>query len=1058
LEQVERKERSIEGSAKGDVRMESQGSRAHSAGVAGELQQVPSRTCASRGRPLARWLLWAGLLCLGVAQATSYVYDANGRVVAVTQSTGVSAQYTYDALGNLVQIGTVSAGQLALFAFTPSHGTAGTTVTIDGQGFSSAAANNSVSFNGIAATVLSTSTTQLIVSAPNGATTAPISVSVGVQTATSATPFVIDDTGVPPTISQVTPTVATIGSTITVTGAHLGPVAGGTTVQMGRRDVAPTSVADAQLQYVVPMDGASGYVTVSTPFGTTTSATPIVVLPSSISASSVVSSGYAMANGAGVTLNIGGAGQIGAIVFDASQSPWISLQASHIATAASSISYTIYGPGNVVIQQGTISTSSPSIHLPRLMNRSTYLATFQPNSAGAQLTVNVETNATLTTNAALDVSTSVPGQSKRLVFKATEGQNLEFTLNGVSITGTTSSPVSMSMYDASGIKIVTANNCLNTWICRYPIWNTEGGEYTVIVVPPDASSTIGFNALLLPDTQGPILSANNPVTINLGIGQVERYTFAAEQGSNVALKLSNVNTGNVTWPVNVNVYGPSGSAITTSNYYVAFNALGTNGTKTINLSNLPASGTYTLVIYTSGVPGTAQLTFSTSPVNAIAVNGTNQTDSASLSGQNIYLSFTANQADNLELTINSVSIVGTSSGTVAVNVYNANGANISSANNCSNTWTCRYPLWNLAAGTYTVVISPPDVTSTISAAAMLEPDIQGGALSANTPISINLGMGQVERYTFAAAQGSNVALRLASVNTGNVNWPVNVNVYSPSTGTITTGNYYTTFNAPGTNGAKTINLSNLPTSGTYTLVIYTSGLPGTAQLTFSPSPTNPITDNGTNQTDSASLSGQNIYLSFTANQADNLELTINNVSIVGTSSGTVAVNVYDANGTNLSSANNCSNTWTCRYPLWNLVTGTYTIVISPPDITSTISAAAMLEPDIQGGALSANIPISINLGMGQVERYTFAAAQGSNVALQLSSVNTGNVNWPMNVNVYSPSTGTITAGDYYTTFNAPGTNGAKTINLSSLPASGTYTLVVYTSGVSGSAQLTLVPQ
>ncbi|KVN04825.1 hypothetical protein WT08_22200 [Burkholderia sp. MSMB1552] len=61
------------------------------------------------------------------AQSTRYVYDANGRVVAVTQSSGTTTQYGYDALGYVGSISApLSAGQLAIFAFTPTQGDAGT--------------------------------------------------------------------------------------------------------------------------------------------------------------------------------------------------------------------------------------------------------------------------------------------------------------------------------------------------------------------------------------------------------------------------------------------------------------------------------------------------------------------------------------------------------------------------------------------------------------------------------------------------------------------------------------------------------------------------------------------------------------------------------------------------------------------------------------------------------------------------------------------------------------------------------------------------------------------
>jgi len=98
---------------------------------------------------LAFWLLCSAVLGMGSAhaQSTSYVYDANGRVVAVTATNGTSVPYIYNALGHISQVGAPpSPGQLAIFAFAPTHGVAGTQVTMDGQGFSSVPASNTVSF------------------------------------------------------------------------------------------------------------------------------------------------------------------------------------------------------------------------------------------------------------------------------------------------------------------------------------------------------------------------------------------------------------------------------------------------------------------------------------------------------------------------------------------------------------------------------------------------------------------------------------------------------------------------------------------------------------------------------------------------------------------------------------------------------------------------------------------------------------------------------------------------------------------------------------------------
>jgi hypothetical protein len=60
----------------------------------------------------------------------------------------------------------------------PSSGTVGTEVTITGTNFSSTASENNVTFNGVAATVSSASTTQLVVVVPATATTGNVSISV----------------------------------------------------------------------------------------------------------------------------------------------------------------------------------------------------------------------------------------------------------------------------------------------------------------------------------------------------------------------------------------------------------------------------------------------------------------------------------------------------------------------------------------------------------------------------------------------------------------------------------------------------------------------------------------------------------------------------------------------------------------------------------------------------------------------------------------------------------------------------------------------------------------
>jgi YD repeat-containing protein len=62
------------------------------------------------------------------AQAQQSYYDAGGRLTAVVDATNGSAQYSYDATGNITSIVRNPASALVVLQFTPSKGPVGTVV------------------------------------------------------------------------------------------------------------------------------------------------------------------------------------------------------------------------------------------------------------------------------------------------------------------------------------------------------------------------------------------------------------------------------------------------------------------------------------------------------------------------------------------------------------------------------------------------------------------------------------------------------------------------------------------------------------------------------------------------------------------------------------------------------------------------------------------------------------------------------------------------------------------------------------------------------------------
>ena len=131
--------------------------------------RVTTTTCASIG------ITSAGTYYLIVrAYDTSNQFAANSNQVTFTLAT-VTAPPTTPTISS----------------FTPSSGIVGTSVTISGTNFSSTLSSNTVKFNGTTASLSSGNTTQLIATVPSGASTGKITVTVGANTATSASDFTI---------------------------------------------------------------------------------------------------------------------------------------------------------------------------------------------------------------------------------------------------------------------------------------------------------------------------------------------------------------------------------------------------------------------------------------------------------------------------------------------------------------------------------------------------------------------------------------------------------------------------------------------------------------------------------------------------------------------------------------------------------------------------------------------------------------------------------------------------------------------------------------------------
>ena len=299
-------------------------------------------------------------------------------------------------------------------------------------------------------------------------------------------------------------------------------------------------------------------------------------------------------------------------------------------------------------------------------------------------------------------------------------------------------------------------------------------------------------------------------------------TFTANAGDTVNLQLSGVTTTPASQLVYVYVYRPDGGLITPNNNYEATST--SSGPVVLNLSNVPASGTYTVLVDTLyGLPATSQL--------ELLQEGSSGIFAAPAAGQSVTFTFSATSGSNKELTLNNVNVAGASTNGFAVDVLDPSGTSIANyyCMAASAGASCTQPLWNLTAGTYTVVATPA-WGGTISFSMLLKPDVVGPVLSAGTPANISLAAGQAERITFNGTQGANIALQLAAVSTTPSGQNVYAYVYRPDAGVIEATNYYASVQST---GSSSLSLSNLPVSGTYAVVMRTNtGIPATAQVSY----------------------------------------------------------------------------------------------------------------------------------------------------------------------------------------------------------------------------------
>jgi len=158
-------------------------------------------------------------------------------------------------------------------AMAPAQGRFGTVVTLTGRNFSPTPTGNHITFNGVAATVQSTTRTTLTVRVPSGATSGALTLKTA-DGETRSTSFTVFQ---PPTLTSITPGEGQPGSVIALVGSHFSALSAQDTVTFNGVPGRVLQATPTSLQVEVPVGATLGNISIRTLGGQVESAQPFMV-------------------------------------------------------------------------------------------------------------------------------------------------------------------------------------------------------------------------------------------------------------------------------------------------------------------------------------------------------------------------------------------------------------------------------------------------------------------------------------------------------------------------------------------------------------------------------------------------------------------------------------------------------------------------------------------------------------------------------------------------------------------------------------------------------------
>ncbi|MFI9639121.1 RHS repeat-associated core domain-containing protein [Micromonospora sp. NPDC051925] len=804
---------------------------------------------------------------------------------------------------------------------------------------------------------------------------------------------------------SVVPARAAVGTEVTLEGGCFSDVAAENTVAFNGVPAVVTSAAGRRLVARVPAGATTGLVSVTVGGVTATSPQSFVVTGPDESAPTVTAVAPSVVAPGG-TVTVTGTGFA---TQAADNAVTLNRTRAFLPTAAAG-SLTVEVPAGVASGRIGVRTAHGSGD-----------SAADVFVAPAPYTVaDVAHTARTTLGATTPVSIPSAGDIALVVFDLAEGQRASVKLAD----GTFGScGVSAKLLDPFGRTAASAGCVGATGFIDTATARTAGTYTLLLAAASTVTGSISATVQEVPaDAAASTTAGGAPVTVTTTVsGQNGAVTFPGSTGQRVSVKLSGGTYG--TYNAAVTLRKPGGGTVVSNGSCGAACFLDT--------TVLPTEGTYTLFVDPQAAT-TGAITVQVYDVPADAAvaatpGGPQVTATTTVPGQNSVISFpgTAGQRVLVQFT-------GGTYGTYNASavVRKPDGSNLTGSGYCGG--SCIFDTTVLPVdGTYTILVNPD--TSYVGAVTVQVHDVPVDATATATPgagaVTVTTAVGQNAVVSFAGTAGQRVSVQFSGGTYGTYN--ASAVVRKPDGSNLTGSGYC---------GASCFfDTVTLPVDGTYTVLLNPDGatvgqvavqvhlVPADATATTSPG--------GAAVSVTTTVPGQNAVVSFAGTAGQRVSVQFSG-GTYGTYNASAVVRKPD--GSNLTGSAYCGAS--CFFDTTVLpVDGTYTILLNPD--TTVLGQVTVQVHDVPADASATTSPggaaVSVTTTVpGQNAVVSFPGTAGQVVSVTLGGGTFGTYN--AGATLRAPDGSTVVGESYC------GTSCA--FNAVTLPATGTYTVLVNPSG------------